>query len=56
MQEIEWKGGNPSLEGLYFLAVKMGAGCYNFANWNGVSWEKSIEGSVITFCDAGSFI
>ncbi|WP_444916367.1 hypothetical protein [Microbulbifer sp. JMSA003] len=58
MQEIEWKDGNPSLEGLYFVAVKMGpaAGCYDFANWNGVSWEKSIEGSVIAFCDIGSFI
>ncbi|WP_308366435.1 MULTISPECIES: hypothetical protein [unclassified Microbulbifer] len=58
MQEIEWKEGVPSLEGLYFIAVRMGpaAGCYDFANWNGSSWEKNIEGDVVAFCDAGSFI
>jgi len=32
------------------------AGCYDFANWNGTSWEKNIEGDVVAFCDAGSFI
>lgn len=58
MQVIEWKDGTPSLEGLYFVAVQMGpaAGCYDFANWNGTSWEKNIEGDVVAFCDAGSFI
>jgi len=29
MQEIEWKEGVPSLEGLYFIAVKMGPAAYS---------------------------
>ncbi|MCX2779950.1 hypothetical protein [Microbulbifer thermotolerans] len=58
MLEIEWKYGTPFLKGLYFIAVRMGpeAGCYDFANWNGSSWDKSIEGEVVAFCDAGSFV
>lgn len=49
--ELSWHKGNPSEEGLHFVAVKHGeaAGTYDFLNWNGEAWEGLDFGDVIAF-------
>ena len=49
--ELSWQKGQPSEEGLYFVAVKLGeaAGTYDFLNWNGEAWENLDYGNVVAF-------
>ncbi len=58
MQKINWKEGVPTKLGMYFVAVELGsaAGVYDFAEWNGDSWEANVKGDVVAYIDIGSFI
>lgn len=55
--ELNWKRGNPSEEGLYFVAVKLGeaAGVYDFLYWNGEMWESLEYGHVAAFVNLQEF-
>lgn len=55
--ELDWEVGNPSLPGLYFVAVKMGeyAGVYDFMVWDGKTWESDHPVNIIAFVDIQKF-
>lgn len=54
---LKWNKGKPYLKGLYFVAVKYGAGAgeFQFARWAGEKWELHPEGEVEAFIDIQSF-
>ena len=58
MQKLNWKQGNPTELGMYFVAVELGraAGVFDFVEWNGDAWEDCMQGDVVAFIDVGSFI
>ncbi len=57
-KSLKWKTGTPKIEGLYFVALKLGeaAGHYDFLNWSDNSWELDYEQEVIAFIDYSDFI
>lgn len=54
---LKWNTGQPDLVGLYFVAVKYGAGAgeFQFARWDGEKWELQPNGDVEAFVDIQSF-
>lgn len=51
---VEWQESTElPYEGLYFVAVRypVGLGAYDFANWNGQSWELGYEADVVGWVD-----
>lgn len=51
---VEWQeSAELPYEGLYFVAVRypVGLGTYDFANWNGQSWELGYTAEVVGWVD-----
>ncbi|WNO08881.1 hypothetical protein [Teredinibacter sp. KSP-S5-2] len=54
---LDWDYGTPTLEGLYYAAVKHGegAGFLEFIEWRNCKWELTNGGEVVAFIDIESF-
>ena len=55
--KLNWKYKQPSLLGLYFVAVKYGegAGVYDFLEWDGKKWNTNYAGEVVAYVDLQDF-
>ena len=55
---LDWERGTPKLTGLYFVAIQygVGAGVFDFIEWNGNSWAIENNGEVVAFIDIQSFM
>jgi hypothetical protein len=55
--QLTWQKGNPTLSGLYFVAIRLGdgAGVYDFLNWSNGHWENLEAGNVIGFVNLQDF-